>query len=155
MPNERQELESLVRSHSVAQQVAIRARLVLLAADGHGNEAIARHLHLESDTVRLWRARWDSTSGPAAQRLASAPKSGRPSRFTPEQICQLVALACERPEASGRPISHWSARELAAEARHRGIVPTISRAHLRRLLQRARSAAPPDPVLAHSAPPGG
>jgi putative transposase len=153
MPNERQELESLVRSHSVAQQVAIRARLVLLAADGHGNEAIARHLHLESDTVRLWRARWDSTSGPAAQRLASAPKSGRPSRFTPEQICQLVALACERPEASGRPISHWSARELAEEAQRRGIVSTISRAHLRRLLQHARCAAPPDPVLAHAAQP--
>ena len=138
---ERNELERLVRARTTGQHLALRARIVLLAAEGLSTEAIARQLHVDGDTARQWRARWRARAGspPAersvAERLADSPKSGRPARITPEQICQIVALACELPAGSDRPISQWSARELADEIQGRGIVDRISPRHAGRLLK--------------------
>jgi hypothetical protein len=84
-----------------------------------------------------------------AGRLADAPKSGRPARITPEQICRIIRLACEIPANSDRPISQWSVRELADEIVQRGIVDHISPRHAGRLLKRRGPQAPPDPLLAH------
>ena len=142
---ERRELEGLVRRHTTGQQLADRARIILLAADGLNNSEIARQLALEPDTVRLWRQRWlrvtgaDSADLPVLARLADAPRSGTPARITPEQVARIVALACEAPSASGRPISQWSTTELAAEIVRRGIVETISPRHAARLLKRGIS----------------
>ena len=58
--------------------------------------------------------------------LEDHPRSGNPGVFTPEQICQIVAIGCENPRDSNRPISHWTARELADEAIKRGVVSGIS-----------------------------
>jgi transposase len=111
--------------------------VVLAAAAGDNNSAIARAVHLDVDSVRLWRTRWATTTvGSATERLADAPRSGAPVRITAEQVCQLVAMACEKPQVAGRPISQWSARELADEVMSRGIVPTISPRHAARLLKR-------------------
>ena len=142
---ERRALEELVRRHKTGQQVADRARIVLLAAEGLNNSAIARQLSLEADTVRLWRQRWLRVSGvaladlPLAARLADAPRPGTPARIRPEQVARIVALACEAPGASGRAISHWSTTELAREIVRRGIVDTISPRHAARLLKRGTS----------------
>ena len=139
---ERRELEGLVRRHTTGQQLAMRARIVLLAADGLNNSEIARPLALEADTVRLWRRRWLGWTGVAladvgvAARLADAPRPGAPARISPEQVTRIVALACEAPSASACPISQWSATELAAEIIRRGIVETISPRHAARLLKR-------------------
>jgi transposase len=139
---ERRELERLVRRHTTGQQVAERARIVLLAADGLNNSEIARRLGLEPETVRLWRRRWLSSRGVAvtdlsvAARLADAPRSGTPARITPEQVARIVALACEAPSESGRPISQWSNHEVADEIMRRGIVATLSPRHAARLLKR-------------------
>ncbi len=139
---ERREREGLVRRHKTGQQVAERARIVLLAAEGLNNSEIARRLALEPDTVRLWRRRWLSSSGAAvadlsaAARLADAPRAGTPARITPEQVARIVALACEAPSASGRPISQWSNHEIADEIVRRGIVDAISPRHAARLLRR-------------------
>lgn len=152
---QRSQLERLVRARTSGQQLAMRARIVLLAAEGLSTEEIARRLPLDVDTARQWRARWRASAGTplaersVAERLADAPKSGRPARITPEQICQIIALACEIPADSDRPISHWSARELADEIMRRGIVARISPRHAGRLLKRGRPQAPPDPLLAH------
>ena len=152
---QRSQLERLVRARTSGQQLAMRARIVLLAAEGLSTEEIARRLHLDVDTARQWRARWRVSAGTplaersVAERLADAPKSGRPARITPEQICQIIALACEIPADSDRPISQWSARELADEIMRRGIVARISPRHAGRLLKRGRPQAPPDPLLAH------
>src|SRR2546423_13450055 len=83
-----------------------------------------------------------------AKRLADAPKPGAPAKFTPEQVCQIIALACERPADSNRPISQWSHRELADEIVERGIVESISPRHAGRVLKRSRSQTTPDSVLA-------
>jgi putative transposase len=142
---ERRELEALARRHKTGQQLADRARIILRAADGLNNSEIARELALEPDTVRLWRQRWLSVSGVAledldvADRLSDAPRSGTPARITPEQVARIVALACEAPSESGRPVSQWSTTELAAEIMRRGIVETISPRHAARLLKRGTS----------------
>jgi len=48
-------------------------------------------------------------------RLQDGPRPGAPSRITADQRCQIEALACEKPEKAGRPISQWTAREIADE----------------------------------------
>ncbi len=141
-PVERQELEALTRRHSAPQQLALRARIVLAAADGANNGQIARHLAISVNMVRRWRERWLALRPaaldelPVAERLSDAPRPGKPVRITAEQVCQIVALACEPPAGSQRPISQWTSRELAAEIVKRGIVPQISGRHAARLLNR-------------------
>ena len=153
---ERAELARLVRAYTTAQQVALRARIVLLAGDGWNNLQIARELGVDDETPGHWRRRWlefrdvplEEVS--VAKRLADAPKPGAPAKFTPEQVCQIIALACERPADSDRPISQWSHRELADEIVRRGIVASISPRHAGRLLKSGRSQTASDSVLAHT-----
>jgi putative transposase len=108
------------------------------------------------DTARQWRARWRQyrdvplAERSVAARLADAPKPGAPARLTPEQVCQLIALACELPATTGRPISQWTGRELADEAVRRGVTDRLSPRHAARLLKRGRPAAAPRAVLAHA-----
>ena len=144
--DERRDLTALVCRHTAPRQLVLRARIILLAADGLNNCQIARTLGLEADTVRLWRQRWPTgqavalTDRSVEERLTDAPRSGCPARITPEQVCRIVALACEAPSATGRPISQWTGREIAAEIVSRGIVPTISGRHAARLLKRGISS---------------
>jgi len=141
---ERRALEALVRGGQTAQQVALRARIILAAAEGENNSQLARRLGIEPDTARLWRTRWLALAPlplaelSVAARLADAPRPGGPCRITAEQVCRIVALACEVPAASGRPISQWTGREIADEVLTRGIVAAISPRHAARLLKKGR-----------------
>lgn len=138
----RQSLTEMIRRHSTPQQMATRARIILLAAEGKNHTQIARELDISVDMARLWRDRWHSFAGLAldelsvSERLADAPRPGKPTTIGAEQVCQIVALACEAPEKSGRPISQWTGREMADELIRRGIVATISPRHAQRLLKR-------------------
>ena len=86
-----------------------------------------------------------------AQRLADAPRPGAPATFTPEQICAIVALACEQPAAeSDLPLSHWSRSELARCAVERGIVERISRSSVGRFFKTSRASAAPRAGVAHA-----
>ena len=151
---ERAGLERLVRAFTTGQQLALRAQIVLLAGDAWNNLQIARELGVDDETPGHWRRRWlqfrdvplEELS--VAERLADGPRPGAPAKFTPEQVCQIIALACEKPADSGRPISQWSHRELADEIVRRGIVDSISPRHAGRLLKRSRSQTTPDSVLA-------
>ena len=139
---ERHALEILTRRHTTAQQLAVRARMILAAAEGHNNAQIARQVGVDVDTVRLWRQRWLSFHAVSledvsvADRLTDAPRPGHPVRITAEQVCQIVALACEAPSLVGRPISQWTSREIAEAIRLRGIVEQISPRHAARLLKK-------------------
>ena len=151
---ERTDLERLVRTHTAAQQLVTRAWIILAAGDGQNNAQIAGWLGLDDETPGFWRQRWlqfrdvplEEVS--VAERLTDAPRCGAPAKFTPEQVCQIIALACEQPSDSDRPISQWSHRELADEIVRRGIVDSISPRHAGRLLKRSRSQTTPDSVLA-------
>ncbi len=143
--SERQELEKLVKRHSTEQQIALRARIVLAAAAGKGNAQVGRELQVTVDTARLWRQRWlDLQPIPASdlsaeERLQDLPRPGAPARITADQVCQIEALACEKPETAERPISQWTSREIADEIIQRGIVAEISPRHAARLLKRGRA----------------
>jgi putative transposase len=165
-------LEEIVRSRTQAHGVVTRAKIVLAAAAGKNNQAIAIQLQAHRGRVRtrtrpargasVWRARWlaaaerlgpQSGTGlrePIETVLADAPRSGAPATFTPEQLCQLVALACEGPEASGRSVSHWTPPELADEMVKRGLVQQISPRSVGRFLKRGRSQATSIALLADS-----
>ena len=139
---ERQGLEKLVKRHQVGQQIALRARIVLAAADGLKNKEIVAKYSITADTTRVWRNRWvklqdislDDLS--LEERLQDAPRPGAPARITVDQRCQIEALACEKPENSERPITEWSAREIADEVIKREIVAEISPRHAARFLKR-------------------
>ncbi len=144
---EQRALQQLVRRHHVRQQIALRGRIILAAAEGQSNAEIARTMHTTLDTVRLWRKRWvdlqpisldDLT---VEERLEDLPRPGAPARISPEQVCRITALACEKPEDADRPITHWTAREVADEIIRRGIVSTISPRHAARLFKRCRPQA--------------
>lgn len=137
---ERKQLQQLVNRHSTPQQTALRASIILLADEGQNHREIAEALNISRDMARLWRNRWLELSQkdiPVGERLADAERPGGPMRFSLEQILQLFAIACEPPEDYGRPISHWTPRELASEMVKQGIVSTISPRHVGRLLAEA------------------
>ena len=137
---ERQQLQQLVSRHRTSQQIALRASIVLLADEGHNHRKIARALRISREMARLWRERWLMLSEKdieVVERLQDAERSGAPARFNLEQILQLFAIACEKPATYGRPLSHWTARELADEMVKQGIVERISPRHVGRLLKEA------------------
>jgi putative transposase len=137
---ERQQLQQLVLRHSTPQQIALRAEVILLADLGHNHREIARSLNISRDMASLWRSRWLAKSEkdiPVVERLQDAERPGAPATFSLEQILHLFAIACEKPEIYGRPLSHWTTRELADEMVKQGIVETISPRHVGRLLAEA------------------
>lgn len=146
---ERQALLNLIRAHKTPQHYSFRAHIILLLADGHNAPEVARRLDTSRRTVRLWRRHWLARpNGSVAERLHDAPRPGAPATFSAEQWCQIIAVACEPPEASQRPISHWTPRELADEARKRGIVARISERHVGRFLKSRRSQTASQSLLA-------
>jgi len=159
-------LERMIRRATSTQQQVSRAKIVLVAAAGASNAQVGRQVGLRRDAVRTWRARWAAASEAllaaeaegddravevvVAGVLADEPRSGAPATFTPEQLCRVMALACTPPDEAGRPIDCWTLRELADEAVARGIVARISPSTVGRFLKGGRSAAPPEPLLAHA-----
>jgi len=140
---EQQGLDHLVRRHNVGQQIAVRARVILAAGQGKTNSAIAAALAVSLHLVQRWRNRWATAQTISyddlsiEDRLQDAPRPGAPIKITADQRCQIEALACEKPEKSGRPISQWTAREIADELLKREIVERISGRHAARLLKEA------------------
>ncbi|MFE6209964.1 helix-turn-helix domain-containing protein [Streptomyces sp. NPDC057889] len=109
--------------HKTEHRARQRAIVVLLAARGRGNARIAAETRLHVDTVRTWRGRFADGGLPA---LADRKRSVRPARFTPVQVAEAKALACQLPAETGIPLSRWSCPELAAELNARAGSPTAS-----------------------------
>jgi transposase len=132
----RRRLEAIVRQHHAPQSLVLRARIILMASDGVGVRETARKLEVGRATVQRWRKRWRTSEGERfPERLSDAPRPGTPPTFQPEQICQVIALACEPPNASGRPFTHWTQGSLATAASEDGIVESISAHSVGRFLR--------------------
>ncbi len=129
---ERERLKKAAYGHKTAYQQRLRAQVVLHAARGRSNARIARETGLHLDTVRTWRGRFAAGGLPA---LADRKRSGRPPTFTPLQVAEAKALACQLPAETGVPMSRWSCPELAAELTARGITDTVSASTVRRWLR--------------------
>ena len=98
----------------------------------------AQQLEIWRKTAGHWRRRWQDAAATAgvAARLSDAPRCGAPATFTPEAICQIMALACEDPETLDVAISHWRQSELARQSVARGIVKSISHGSVGRFLKK-------------------
>jgi len=138
--NEEKELEKIIVRHSTPQQIAKRAKIIIFASVGKNHREIARLLGVSREMARLWRERWlklKLEEVPVIERLKDAERPGAPTKFTTEQVLKLFAIACEPPEKYGRPITDWTSRELAEEMISQGIVESISKRHVGRLLTEA------------------
>jgi len=158
-------LEQTARRQTSPQRLVKRAKILLAMDAGANNCQMARQMHLNRGTVRAWRQRWLALT-PKLEQAAMAGLSekarttmledvltdtlrlGAPATCTAEQIVQMVAVACEPPEESERPISHWTPREVAEEVRQRGLVDAISTRSVGRFLPSGRREAASGRVLA-------
>ena len=158
--NQRSMLKAIVRRHTVSQNIARRAKIILCADNEQNNAEIARSLRIGITTVKIWRKRWHAKA-PALphdddERLESAmidllrddPRSGHPVTFTAVQRAEVIALACEDPKKCKRSLSHWTNKELAREVVKRRIARRISPATVGRFLKEGRSQAASNAVLA-------
>ncbi len=167
-PRVRKLLVQIVRAKQTKPALLVeRANLILKMLDGLNNTQAARALGLHRDTARDWRCRWQEATPRLAQAealveledeatllnlieeiLADGPRSGAPGKFSAEQIVQIIALACELPQASGYAVSHWSASDLRREILKRRIVESISVRQVGRFLKRGPTQTASEPVLA-------
>ena len=112
--------------------------MILLCAEGLPHQEIALRLGVRPNTVWKWIKRWiQRSTEPVAERLSDSSRSGAPAKFCPEQICRIIALACEDPCDHERPITHWTVRELRDQAVQEQIVSEISERQVRRILHEA------------------
>ena len=144
------ELENIKRSGCAQQRWIQRAQIILLAAEGMLNSNISSLVGMGRQQVGLWRRRWQQSREALLMTeqnetraelrrtiediLSDAPRSGAPGKFSPAEIVEVIAVACEEPKQSDRPIDNWSRRELRDEIIKRGIVPSISRSHIGNVL---------------------
>ena len=146
-------LRTLRNATTAPAHLRKRAAVILLAFDGLRNEDIAHEVGLGRRQVGRWHRRWAQAWDQLTEReccetkadlrraiealLSDEARPGAPGKFTPEQVTQILAVACEPPENSGRPITHWTAHELVDEVAKRGIVASISPSQVNRYLREA------------------
>lgn len=152
-------LESFVRNKaSTPHRLIERCRIMLMSAEAITDVEQGRQLGVDRQRIRRWRQRWaehqDGLAGAEREEatdkdlaglirrvLTDVRRPGGPTTFSAEQITRIITVACESPEDSGRPVTHWTPRELADEVIKRGIVETISPRHVDRFLKRSRHPA--------------
>ncbi len=147
---ERTVLEALANSRTLERRYGDRATIILQLASGIPKQTIAQEVHLTRKIVYLWYDRWlaakDRFSGAhdasgkelrllIEEILTDQPRPGTPPTFTAEQVCQIMALACKKPEDLGLPFTAWTPSELARTAVKRAIVSSISPASVGRFLK--------------------
>lgn len=92
---EREQLGQILNRHSTPQQIALRAKIILLADEGRNHHEIGRELEISLKMARLWRKRWiegQEKEIPVAERLCDGQRSGTPAKFELEQILHLFKL---------------------------------------------------------------
>jgi transposase len=134
---EHEELLKITRKQTEKFSTVLRAKIILMADEGIKYQDIAKKLDVNNNVVTDWTARWHQRANePVRERLQDLPRSGTPDKFTAEQLCKIIALSCENPEDYGRPVTHWTAQELADESIKQGIVESISASYLAKLLKK-------------------
>jgi putative transposase len=158
----------MARRQTSSQQLVRRVQIILQMAQGKNNQQVGREMGIHRETVRQWRERWlhatdrllavEATADDKQLMqliesvLADEPRPGTPAHFSLEQIVEILAIACEKPDASGYPFSHWTPQALRAQAIQRSIVEHISVRHVGRFLKRGGTATAPKSLLAKCRP---
>jgi transposase len=128
---DRAELQRRARCYTAPHAEVVRAKIVLLAAEGLENTVIAARLDVHVGVVSRWRKRF-AQEGVAG--LADRQRSGRPRVFHAAVVAEVKAMACEPPEDRDVPLSRWSAADLAAQAAEEGLVESVARSTVQRWL---------------------
>lgn len=131
-------LEKQSRSYTARHADVIRAKIVLLCADGHPNAAIAARLGVHVNVVSTWRKRFFE-AGPDG--LADRPRPGRP-RSGPSQAAEAGAMGGEPAVGRGLPPSRWGSAEPAAQAVAEGVGVPVSGPGAAHGADRARGRPP-------------
>jgi transposase len=126
----RRKLLAMAGAPSCPQAIALRARVVLLAADGRANRTIAAELGCSEPTVRRWRLRFTRRGVPG---LFDRPRSGRPDLYGPSERLAVIAVATSLPPEGA---ARWTQALIAAHLAERGLA--LSRATVRRVLAEAK-----------------
>src|SRR5919107_2434906 len=106
---ERARLESWARRRTSAQALALRSRIVLLAADGLNNTEIAQRLGVQRPMVRKWRSRFAEHR---LDGLTDEPRPGRPRTVTDDEVEEVIVKTLE---STPKDATHWSTRSMAKE----------------------------------------
>jgi len=122
---QRRTLETWMRAHNTPQSIALRAKIILLAADGLSNVKIAREANVSRPTVILWRERF-LEGGPEALTKVLAGR-GHPVTYSAEKVQSIVEATTQtKPPAA----THWSTRSMAkAQGVSKDTVQRIWNAH--------------------------
>jgi transposase len=150
---QRLKLQEIAMSRKNRQDHIERANIILQCETNQSDVQIGKNLNITHATVRKWRTRWKAEedkfilieeqetgieySRKILEILNDAERSGAPSKFTAEQVCHIISVACESPEESNTPISHWSLTSLKQEIIKREIVDNISKSRLAVFLNEA------------------
>jgi transposase len=128
---DRKVLEDRAGAYTLPYAQVVRAKIVLMAAEGLSNSVIAERLDVHVDVVSRWRKRFcqEGIDG-----LCDRRRSGRPRVFAAEVVAQVKAMACQPPEQRQVPLARWSSAELAAQALSEGLVGSVSASTVRRWL---------------------
>lgn len=153
--NQRDILSKLLREHKLGQQQAKRIKIILLASEGLSNAEISRRIKTTVQTVNTWRKRWQSNYEELTlleaetefteqayrslllEVLKDKARSGTPKKFSLSQEQAIVRLACDKPEHHNIQMTSWSEEMLAQVAASKGIVESISRAQVGRILKKS------------------
>jgi putative transposase len=154
-------LEKISKQTTSSVREVERSRLILCMLSGSSNIKIQKDFSISWNKAKRWRDKWlnyepklalEEKNAEEKERrykveqllrafLKDAPRSGSPNKFTAEEFCQILGVSLELPEQSERPISQWSLSELKMEVEKRGIVSSISKAHLGNFLKSERCKA--------------
>ena len=151
-------LEQLQRGTHSPQHFKQRAEIVLMASSEYTNNEIERELQVSGEMITKWRNRYAANEKELATTeeenprklrkaiekvLTDEQRSGKPAKFTDEQVACIIAMSCQKPEELGLPFSHWTLGSLKDEAIKREIVSTISTSQVRVFLKRERLKTTP------------
>ena len=148
-------LKKFSNGRKCARCLSERAQILLYWSERRGVRETARDMDIHSKTVLRWRQRWMAAVaswGTAAEEwlhrdleqkiretLSDAQRSGTPPKFTPEQVCEVICIACKLPRTLDVPVSHWSAADLRREVLRQNIFLEISVRSVGRFLKRLTS----------------
>jgi transposase len=132
-PEERATLEHMLRSGMTGARKLTRARILLKAADGWNDDAIATALDVGTATVARTRQRFVETGLGA---LDEAPRPGAQRKLTGKQAAHLIAVACT-PAPAGQ--IRWTLRLLADKVVELGFAPSITHETVRQILKKTPS----------------
>ena len=146
-------LKHWIKSGNTPQKICFRCELILCYLKRSHTQLVALDMKCNWSTAHKWINRWKNEIPKIFEAwdqddfnpknaiyaiLQDSKRSGPKPKYTKDQIAQMVAIACLKPEKFNRPITHWTYRELADELVKQGIVKSIPESTLRSFLKSDR-----------------